>query len=192
RAADEDLALIERFKQGDQAAFDSLMRKYQATVHNLIFRFTGDASAVDDLAQEVFLRLYRSVHRFEAQSKFFTYLYRVTLNVCLKERDRSKKRRAVSLDAPRDDQDDKPAREIPDPAGSAEDAFSQRETARIIKAAVMSLPEEQRVAVVLHKYENMAYEEIAATLQLSLPAVKSRLHRAKLALKELLQAHIKT
>ncbi len=189
---EEDLVLLDRFKRGDQGAFDTLMRKYQGTVHNLIFRFTGNQALVDDLAQEVFLRVYRSVDRFEGTSKFFTWLYRITLNVCLKERDRGKRHKVVSLDAPRDEAEEKPARELPDPHGSAEDAFSQREMARVIKDAIMSLPEEQRVAVILNKYENLAYEEIAQVLHLSLPAVKSRLHRAKLALQERLRAHIKT
>ncbi|MHB2016166.1 MAG: sigma-70 family RNA polymerase sigma factor [Candidatus Xenobia bacterium] len=84
----EDLELLEGTRQGDAGAFERLVRKYEKPVHNLIFRFTGGAGDIDDLAQEVFLRVYRSAHRFEAQSKFFTWLYRITLNVCLKERDR--------------------------------------------------------------------------------------------------------
>jgi len=187
---DEDLALVERFKGGDQAAFEQLVLKYQRNVLNLVYRFTGDATRAEDLAQEVFVRLYRALGGFEAKAKFFTYLYKVTLNLCLKEREREKRKRTYSLDE-RNGEDDTRVREIEDPLGSAEDEVQRRDTARIVREAIGSLPDDQRTAVILHRYHGLSYEELAETLEISLPAVKSRLHRAKLALKERLEAYMR-
>ena len=187
---DEDLVLVERFKQGDNAAFEALVKKYQRSVLNLVYRFTGETNRAEDLTQEVFVRLYRALGGFEAKARFFTYLYRVTLNLCLKERERDHRRRTYSLDD-RGVEDDARPREVEDPAGSAEDEVERRDTARIVREAIMSLPDEQRTAVILHRYHGLSYEELAETLEISLAAVKSRLHRAKLALKERLKVYVR-
>ncbi len=184
---DEDLVLIERFKAGDLTAFDELMQRHYRAVLNLVFRFTGaSGQAAEDLAQDVFLRVYRALPRFEARARFFTYLYKVTMNLCLKERARWARRRSrtVSLDGAWDDPDGPGMRAIPDPAGSAQDRFERQEAAGEVRDAVMDLPEEQRAAVILHRFHHLSYEEITEVLGISLPAVKSRLHRAKLALQK--------
>jgi RNA polymerase sigma-70 factor (ECF subfamily) len=186
---DEDLVLVERFKAGDTAAFEELVRKYQKSVLNLVYRFTGDGTRAEDLTQEVFVRVFRALGGFEAKAKFFTYLYKVTLNLCLKEREREKRRRTYSLEE-KLGEDDSRTRDIEDPTGSAEDEVQRRDTARIVREAIMSLPDEQREAVILHRYNGLSYEELAETLGISLPAVKSRLHRAKLALKERLRDYV--
>ena len=187
---DEDLVLVERFKQGDVAAFEELVKKYQKSVLNLVYRFTGETTRGEDLTQEVFMRLYRALPGFEAKARFFTYLYKVTLNLCLKEREKDRRRRAYSLEDRGGDDDGRP-REIEDPVGSAEDEVERRDTGRIVRAAIQSLPDEQRTAVILHRYQGLSYEELAVTLEISLAAVKSRLHRAKLALKERLQSYVR-
>lgn len=190
-AKDEDIALMERVKAGDSEAFNLLMKKYEKTVVNLVFRFTGDRESAEDLAQEVFLRVYRAAGRFEARAKFFTYLYKVTLNLCRNARAKAQRRRTNSLDAPRPGYEDQPLkRELEDPAGSAEDHLARQELAEVVREAVMDLPEEQRVAVILQRYQGLAYEEIADTLGLSIPAVKSRLHRAKLNLRKKLEPYL--
>ncbi len=184
---DEDLVLIERFKAGDQTAFDELMQRHYRAVLNLVFRFTGaSGQAAEDLAQDVFLRVYRALPRFEARARFFTYLYKVTMNLCFKERARWARRRSrtVSLDGAWDDPEAPGMRALPDPAGSAQDHFERREAAVEVREAVMELPEEQRAAVILHRFHHLSYEEITEVLGISLPAVKSRLHRAKLALQK--------
>lgn len=185
---DDDLVLVERFKQGDTAAFEEIVTRHQRSVLNLVYRFTGDASRAEDLAQEVFVRLYRALGGFEAKARFFTYLYKITLNLCLKDREREQRRRAQSLDTPSDDTHR--AREVEDPTGSAEDIAQRHDTARIVREAVQSLPDEQRTAVILHRFHGLSYEELAEVLEISLPAVKSRLHRAKLALKDRLSAYM--
>lgn len=187
---DEDLALVERFKQGDNAAFEALVTKYQRSVLNLVYRFTGETNRAEDLAQEVFVRVYRALGGFEAKAKFFTYLYKITLNLCLKEREREQRRRTYSLDEKSND-DEGRVREVVDTSGSAEDVVERREIARVVREAVQSLPEEQRTAVILHRFQGLSYEELAEVLDISLPAVKSRLHRAKLALKEQLSAYMR-
>lgn len=189
RPVDEDLALVERFKMGESAAFEQLVSKYQRSVLNLVYRFTGDASRAEDLAQEVFVRLYRALDGFEAKARFFTYLYKITLNLCLKDREREQRRRTQSLDE-RGGDDLQRVREVADPKGSAEDLAERRDTARIVREAVQSLPDEQRTAVILHRFHGLSYEELADVLEISLPAVKSRLHRAKLALKERLASYV--
>ena len=184
---DEDLELIERFKTGDQTAFDELMQRHYRSVLNLVYRFTGaTGQPAEDLAQDVFLRIYRALPRFEARARFFTYLYKVTMNLCLKERARWARHRSrtVSLDGHWDDPEGPGPRTIPDPAGSAQDRFGRREVAGEVREAVMDLPEEQRAAVILHRFHHLSYEEITEVLGISLPAVKSRLHRAKLALQK--------
>lgn len=186
---DDDLALVERFKEGDISAFEQLVGKYQRSVLNLVYRFTGETNRAEDLAQEVFVRVYRALGGFEAKAKFFTYLYKVTLNLCLKEREREQRRRTYSLDD-RGTDDENRVREIEDPHGSAEDEVERRDTARIVREAVQSLPEEQRNAVILHRFHGLSYEELAEVLEISLPAVKSRLHRAKLALRERLGSYV--
>lgn len=188
-AVDEDLVLVERFKDGDMSAFDQLVRKYQKSVLNLVYRFTGDSNRAEDLAQEVFVRIFRALGGFEAKAKFFTYLYKVTLNLCLKEREREQRRRTYSLDE-NVHEDESRTREIEDPLGSAEAEVERRDTARIVREAVMSLPEEQRTAVILHRYQGLSYEEMAEVLEISLPAVKSRLHRAKLSLRDRLESYV--
>lgn len=186
----DDLVLVERFKQGDTSAFEQLVTRYQRSVLNLVYRFTGETNRAEDLAQEVFVRVYRALPNFEAKAKFFTYLYKITLNLCLKERERDQRRRTFSLDDKGND-DEGRTREVEDPHGSAEDEVERNDTARIVREAVNSLPEEQRTAVILHRFNGLSYEELAEILDISLPAVKSRLHRAKLALKERLSAYVR-
>lgn len=184
---DEDLVLIDRFKAGDATAFDDLMQRHYKSVLNLVYRFTGaTGQPAEDLAQDVFLRVYRALPRFEARARFFTYLYKVTMNLCLKERARWARRRSrtVSLDSNWDDPEVPNFRVLPDPAGSALERYERAEVAVEVREAVMELPEDQRAAVVLHRFNHLSYEEITEVLGISLPAVKSRLHRAKLALQK--------
>lgn len=184
---DEDMALIERFQAGDKTAFDELMQRHYRAVLNIIYRFTGTAGpAAEDMAQDIFLRVFRALPRFEARAKFFTFLYKVTMNYCFKARQQENKRRnrTCSLNANWDDPSASPAKEPADPGGSALDAVTRSELCVNIRQAVMALPDEQRAAVVLYRFRHCSYEEIADILGISLAAVKSRLHRAKLTLQK--------
>ena len=191
-ANDIDLQLMMRVKAGDDEAFNTLMKRNEKTVMNLVTRFTGNREIAADLAQEVFLRVYRASRRFEAKAKFFTYLYRVTLNLCRNHRVKAKRYQTTSLDSGRRGTDsgaELPARELIDPMGSAEDLVSRKELSAVVREAVDSLPAQQRDVVALQRFQGLAYEEIAETLNLSVSAVKSRVHRAKLNLQEKLRPY---
>jgi RNA polymerase sigma-70 factor (ECF subfamily) len=187
--SEDDVRLMLLVKQGDADAFNALMQKYQRTVVNLAYRFTGDADAAQDLAQEVFLRIYQAAGRFEAKAKFFTYLYTVTINLCRNARDKLQRRKTYSLNV-NPFEEDGPARDLPDPAGSAADQLDRKELSEIVQQAILSLPEEQRELVVLQRYQGLGYEEIAEVTGQSVPAIKSKLHRAKLGLKKRLESHL--
>lgn len=185
-ANDVDLQLMMRVKAGDDEAFNTLMRRHEKTVVNLVYRFTGNRDIAGDLAQDVFLRLYRASGRFEPRAKFFTFLYRVTLNVCRNYRAKAKRHKANLLSPV----GDMPAPDLVDPIGSAEEQVSRMELSAVVREAVDSLPDQQREAVILQRFQGLAYEEIAEALNLSVSAVKSRIHRAKLNLKERLTPYL--
>ena len=191
-ANDIDLQLMARVKAGDDEAFNQLMQRHEKTVVNLVYRFTGNREIASDLAQEVFLRVYRASGRVEAKAKFFTYLYKVTLNLCRNYRAKAKRRKTTSLNSRRKGQggEDLPTRDLVDPIGSAEEQVHRMELSTMVRQAVDSLPEQQREAVILQRFQGLAYEEIADALNLSVPAVKSRIHRAKLNLKERLTPYL--
>lgn len=191
-ANDIDLQLMMRVKAGDDEAFNTLMKRHEKTVVHLVIRFTGDRLAAPDLAQEVFLRIYRASGRFEARAKFFTYLYRVTLNLCRNHRAKAKRRQTTSLDSGRKGPDgaDQPLRELVDPTGSAEDQVARQELSAVVREVVESLPAQQREAVCMQRFQGLSYDEIAEALNLSVSAVKSRIHRAKLNLQTKLRPYL--
>lgn len=180
---DPDLECIERIKRGDSSAFNAIMERHYKPVLNLIYRFYGcTREEAEDIAQEVFIRIFRGIKGFEGRSRFFTYLYKVTMNLCFKKRAVKRKDVPASVEEMAESAG----------AGAAEESQVERqiernELSRIVKEAVMALPEDQRAAVILHKYHDMSYEDMASTLGISLAAVKSRLHRARLALKDSLK-----
>lgn len=181
---EEDVDLMLRVKAGDAQAFNQLMDKYQRTVVNLVFRFTGDAENAEDLAQEVFLRVYRAAPRYEPKAKFFTYLYQITLNLCRNERERNQRRRTTSLDSRTGD--DK-GWDVPDPDIGAETLLQRQETASQVQAAIQELPNEQRQLLILQRFQELGYEELAEVTAQTVSAVKAKLHRARLALKKKLE-----
>jgi len=181
---DADRDLIQRFKDGDLSSFDELVSRYHRRVINLIYRFTGNSQSAEDLAQEVFLKVYRGICGFQGRCKFFTWLYQITLNLCLRERKRLLQKQVDSLDDAMDNGN------TPSSGDFTQEAFQKNELSRLVRKAVLSLPSEQRMAVILCKYHDLSYEEAAEILGISLTALKSRLHRAKLALKDTLAPYI--
>lgn len=176
RQDDPDVALMLRFQKGDERAFDELVRRHTRGVLNLVWRYVGEAARAEDAAQEVFVKVYRARRKYEPKAKFSTWLYRIAVNHCINEI-RSRKSRPV-VTTPAQNLAEEPAGEHPD------SHLSRREMQEIVKAAVDALPENQRMAVILARYEEMSYDEIAETMDLSLEAVKSVLHRAKENLKQ--------
>lgn len=179
------------FKGGDERAFDELVARNTPKVHGLVFRFLGNAEEVEDLTQEVFVRVYRTAKRYEPSAKFSTWLYRVTANLCFNVMRSRKKVHTWQLDYS-DGDDDHAHRDVEDHhAASPSDRLDAGELGQVVAQAVAKLPETQRMAIILNKYEDKSYEEIAAIMEISTMAVKSLLSRARGNLKDTLERYLK-
>ncbi len=183
---DPDTLLFLRVRTGDRAAFDEIMRRFEGRVLGLVRRTLGASGAAEDVAQEVFLKIFEARKSFEPRAKFSTWLYRVTVNLCLNEiRGRGVEKRrlgpALPSTAPRGSGgEDRPAREIADVRSESPDAAASRsEIESEVRRAIAALPEAQRVALVLNRYEELSYEDLGHVLEMSVAAVKSLLFRAR-------------
>jgi RNA polymerase sigma-70 factor (ECF subfamily) len=187
--SDADIML--RVKSGDQSAFEFLVEKYRRPMVNFMYRMAHNAASAEDLAQEVFLRVYRSREGYEASAKFTTWLYRIATNLAMNHvRDTRNERpeKTVSLDEP--DQETGLTMDVPDATLSAEQAILRRERLAAIRQRVQALPERQRLAVLMHKYQQMDYRQIGEVLKLSESATKSLLFRAYETLREQLKEFV--
>ncbi|QDV63409.1 MULTISPECIES: sigma-70 family RNA polymerase sigma factor [Crateriforma] len=193
--SDPDVRLMMRVKEDDAAAFETLVRRYQTRLVRMM-QHMGPKGMAEDLAQETFLRVYRARHRYQPGAKFATWLYTIAGNVARNANRSAGRRQEVSeIDAPLPDQPDQPATLL---AGTAADAsglmparmVEKGERAEIVRAAIESLGERQRMALMLSRFENLSYAEIAEAMGMSAKAVKSLLSRARVNLKELLQPYI--
>jgi len=186
-----DAEVMLRVKAGDQSAFDYLVQKYRRPLVSFMYRMARNAAVAEDLAQEVFLRVYRSRASYEASAKFTTWLYRIATNLAVNHARDTRHERAevmVSLDEP--DEETGTTLDLADGAITAEQAIVQRERLLAIRRKVEALPERQRLAVVMHKYQQMDYRQIAEVLKLSESATKSLLFRAYETLREQLKEFI--
>jgi RNA polymerase sigma-70 factor (ECF subfamily) len=167
-------------KAGDDSSFELLLRKYRTPLVNFLYRMVRNSATAEDLAQEVFLRVYRARKDYAPNAKFTTWMFRIATNLALNaRRDGRHQLLEVSIDQPADAQESKQtAFEVPDRQPGIEHELMARDRAALIRRAVESLPEKQRAAVLLHKYQEMDYDEIARILQCSESALKSLLFRA--------------
>ena len=169
-----------RFKGGDRAAFDELVERNTSKIHALIFRFLGDAGMVEDLTQEVFLRVYRTAPRYEPTAKFSTWLYRIVANLSFNVLRDRKKVHQMQLDVVSGADDEGFSRDVPDDhAEMPQKGLDASELGAKVSEAIGALPESQRVAIILNKYEHKDYGQIAEILNCSTMAVKSLLSRAR-------------
>jgi len=172
-----DVQLMLDVKAGDEASFDLLLRKYRLPLVNFLFRMVRDAATAEDLAQEVFLRVYRARKQYSPSAKFTTWLFRIATNLALNSvRDNRHRRADVSIDVKAEE--DEAPRELPAREMRIDEHMIERDRSELIRRAVAALPEKQRAAVLLHKYEEMDYGEIAKVLECSESALKSLLFRA--------------
>jgi RNA polymerase sigma factor (sigma-70 family) len=170
---DPDSSLIAEVAAGDEDAFEQLVKKYERPVLSTIYRYIGDAFSAQDLAQEVFIKVWKKAASFKAKSKFSTWLYRIVVNHCLNYH--AKRRRKAILEL---------TEFTPDPnPGIAERLEAQRKS-EIVREAVRNLPERQRMALVLSKFEDKSYAEISEIMKTSLSSVESLIFRAKNNLKK--------
>ena len=183
----EDVRLMRLVAGGDTSAFEKVIERHQALVAGTAARMLGSNSDVEDIAQQVFIRVWKSARRYVPRAKFTTWLLKITRNLVFNELRRAKRRAQVPL------QSDPGAEEIPlkDETNPAPDAsLLEEELQRAIEEAIMQLPESQRMALVLRRYEQLSYEEISEVLDLSVPAVKSVLFRARTELRTRLNKYL--
>lgn len=180
----DDFTLIRAIQAGDRQAFESLIRRYQRQVANLIYITMGNRDDVDDIAQEVFIRVHRSVLRFKFGASVFSWIYRITMNLCIDEIRKRKIKRVISLDFLSEDalEKNRKSKDYKLPS----DSMLIEEKQQVIQSALHRLTPEHREVLVLREYQDFSYNEIAETLGLSIQAVKSRIFRARMELRNLL------
>lgn len=182
-----DVALMLKAGQGDHAAFQELVERHQHAVVGTVAKMLGNASEAEDIAQLVFIRLWKSAPRYKPSAKFTTFMFTITRNLVFNETRKRQRRKTHSLD----EQEDDWHQQLADgDGGSPDQHLADQELRNAVDKAIADLPEKQRMAVVLRRYEQMPYEEIAGVLELSVSAVKSQLFRARTALRESLQRYL--
>ncbi len=184
----ESVSLMLRVKEGDERAFEQLIALHQGAVIGTVTRMLGSVDDAHDVAQQLFIRIWKSAPRYEPTAKFTTWMYTIMRNLCFNELRKRVRRKEVSLDEPVFD--DQP-RQFADMLAPGADVISQQEELeQALDAAIAALPEKQRLAVVMRRYEDTPYEDLCEVLGMSLPAVKSMLFRARTELRRHLSAYL--
>jgi len=190
---DADAALMLRVKQGDSDAFAQLVNKYKQPVINLAHRTLRDPIEAEDIAQNVFVQVYKSAERYKVSAKFSTWLFTIARNLCLNEIRRRSRHPAESMDAPHPEHEDQPLHQFEDKKTfTPPESLLHGELKAKIEEALAELPENQRTAILLCRQEELSYEEIAEVLGCSLSATKSLIHRGRETLKEKLKPYLRT
>ena len=190
---DPDSQLMLRVKHGDMDAFESLVEKFKQPVMGLVYRTLRDADEAEDIAQAVFIQVYKSRDRYQPSARFSTWLFTIARNFCLNEIRRRVRHPADALDQPLNDSDDTVGTLIPDATvRDAGDLSLSGELTRKVDEAVRDLPELQRTALLLCREGDVSYDEIAEVLGTSLSATKSLIHRARETLKARLKPYLES
>jgi RNA polymerase sigma-70 factor (ECF subfamily) len=184
----QEKALINRCKEGDINAFDELVTHFQKRVYNFAYGIAGNYDDANDIAQEAFVRVFNSISTFRGDANFTTWIYRIVTNVFLDERKKVKNHRQVSLDEIIDLDETSVSRQIEDDSPLPGEIAESKERNKAVRAAIDSLPDYQRIIMTLYHLHDRSYEEIADILHLPIGTVKSRLNRARQALKEILES----
>jgi RNA polymerase sigma-70 factor (ECF subfamily) len=173
--------LMARVAEGDNYAFEALVKRHQGPVLNLIYRFIGRRARAEDMAQEVFIRVWQAAGRYEPTAKFDTWIYRITANLCVNELKSAHLRKLIpfSSGGKHENPEDYYLEMHADEGQTPEDALIVAEKKRQVYCAIRALPAKQRLAVILKRYDDLSYEEIAQILGCSVSAVDSLLIRAK-------------
>jgi RNA polymerase sigma-70 factor, ECF subfamily len=177
--AASEAALIDRARAGDRSAFEELVRRHADRLYAVVRRFVSSADEAEEVTQEAFLRAWRGIDRFEGRARFFTWLYRIGINEAKRRAERQPRVPVLSLD-------DEPVPEAPDWSEAPEARLGQRELLSALEAAVRALPSEYRAPLVLRDIEGLSTREAAEVMGLGEAAFKSRLHRARLAVRRAL------
>jgi RNA polymerase sigma-70 factor (ECF subfamily) len=184
---ESDIELMMRTKSGDDSAFTDLMRRHYKGLVNYIYRFTNNRETSEDLAQEVFLRVYRSVKTYTPQAKFSTWLYKIATNLCFTNVKAKGREQNLSLDEMQENIGD-----FKDPKSeNADHVVYRKEIKEAIFKALECLPEKERVSIILCKYEELPYEEVADVLGCTVGAVKTYVYRGRMKLIDKLKPYLK-
>src|SRR5947209_14785672 len=190
---DPDAALMLLVKQGDVSAFERLVEKYKQPVLNLVYRMLRDMTEAEDIAQNVFVQVYKSAARYEISSKFSTWLFTIARNLSLNEIRRRSRHPAESMDATHPENEEQPWHQFEDKKTfTPPESLLQVELENKVLEAIAELPENQKTALLLCRQGELSYEEIAEVVGTSLSATKSLIHRARETLKQKLKPYLKT
>jgi RNA polymerase sigma-70 factor, ECF subfamily len=179
--------LLHQSKNGDMAAFEQLIEGYQKKVFNIALRMLGNPDDASEVAQEVFIRVYKSVKNFKEESSFSTWIYRITTNTCLDELRKRKNKEHISLDEDIHHEDGDMKRQVEDSRPTPDIIAEKNELRKIVKLAINSLSEDHRIVIILRDIQDLSYEEIAKIVKCPEGTVKSRINRARSELKEILK-----
>lgn len=190
---DPEWQIVQKVQAGQVKYFEELIKKHEKPVFNFLFRFLGNYHDAEEVAQEVFLAAYRSISQFRGESRFSTWLYRIAINQA-----KNKKKtlnlslqRNISIDPVENDPGDNPVIQVQNPGPDPEDQQNQKEIQRIVQKEIHLLKPEERAIILLNDFEERSYEEISTILDIPVGTVKSRLHRARMVLKERLAPYFK-
>ena len=183
RAAGVEATLVDRARSGDRLAFEELVRRHADRLYAVILRFTADDDEAQEVTQETFLRAWRSIGNFEGRSRFFTWIYRIGINEAKRRAARRAPEPVLSLD-------DEPVPEAPDWSEAPQTRFEQSELREVLERAVRALPVEYRAPLILRDVEGLSTAEAAEVVELGEAAFKSRLHRARLAVRRAVDEHL--
>jgi RNA polymerase sigma-70 factor, ECF subfamily len=187
----DELSLVQAAKKGDVGAFGELVKRYDRNVFRIALHITQNREDAEDVVQDAFLKAYENLEQFQGQSKFYTWLVRIAVNEALMKLRRRRPERMVSLDQEVQTEEDSMPREVADWSPNPEQLYNQAELRDILGKTIQGLPPGFRTVFVLRDVEGLSTEETAQALELSVPAVKSRLLRARLQLRERLNRYFK-
>jgi RNA polymerase sigma-70 factor (ECF subfamily) len=187
---DPDAALMVAFQRGDGLAFEQLLDKYYTIIVNFIYRIVNDRAEAEDLAQEAFLRVYRARESYEPRARFAAWIYKIATNISLKAAARARRipfrRASMNLGNTQDDG----CEGIQDPRPNAERTLMGMELGMMVKRVVDSLPKNEKLALILRRYQDLSYKEIATVMNCTESAVKTYLHRGKSHVRERLLPYV--
>jgi len=183
--------LMAKIAEGDNDSFEILVNRHQTSVLNLVYRFIGDRTQAKDLAQEVFIRVWQAAKTYKPEAKFTTWIYRITANLCFNELKSARRKKWFQFLRFDTDNEIHGEKDFPDSSPSPEDLLLAKERSRKISDALQRLPDNQRMALILKRYDDLSYQEIAKVIGCSVSAVESLLFRAKRTLQEKLKNYEK-